>query len=115
MASLTLNLPEQLKQRVEPFSRWLPAILELSLLTLKTPAQGAASDLVAFLVSNPTPREVHGYRLPEASQKRVAELLTRNREGVLSDAEAQELDEYLRLEHVVRLVKANLADELTDA
>lgn len=113
MASLTLNLPEQLKARVEPFSRWLPAILELSLLALKTPAYESASELIAFLASNPTPREVHGYRLSEEAQQRVSRLLEQNREGSLGEDEAQELDEYLKLEHVVRLLKADLADELT--
>ena len=115
MASLTLNLPEQLKARVEPFSRWLPAILELSLLALKTPAYESASDLIAFLASNPTPREVHDYRLSNEVQKHVSQLLEQNCEGSLSQDEVAELDEYLKLEHVVRLVKVNLADELAGA
>ncbi len=113
MASVTLNLSDQLKARVEPFSRWLPAILEISLLALKTPAHKAASEVIEFLVSNPSAQAVHNYRLSEVSQKRVEGLLEQNREGVLGNADEQELDEYLRLEHVVRMVKAELAtDEL---
>ena len=108
MASLTLNVSEQLKSRVEPFSRWLPAILELSLLALKTPAHQAASELIAFLASNPSAREIHAYRLSDTDAKRVSKLLERNREGGLSQDEADELDEYLRLEHVVRMIKAKL-------
>ena len=111
MASLTLNVSEQLKSRVEPFSRWLPAILELSLLALKTPAHQAASELIAFLASNPSAREVHAYRLSDASAKRVAQLLEKNREGGLSQDEANELDEYLRLEHVVRMMKVKLTSD----
>ena len=111
MASLTLNVSEQLKTRVEPFSRWLPAILELSLLALKTPAHQAASDLIAFLASNPSARAVHTYRLSDTDAKRVAQLLEQNREGTLSEAETNELDEYLRLEHVVRIMKAKLTSD----
>ncbi len=113
MASVTLNLSDQLKARVESFSRWLPAILETSLLALKTPAYEAASEFIEFLASNPLPQAVHNYRLSEVVQKRVEGLLEHNREGILSDVEEKELDEYLRLEHVVRMVKAKLAtDEL---
>ena len=114
MASVTLNLSEQLKARVEPFGRWLPAILEVSLLALKTPAYEAASELIEFLVSNPSPQAVHDYRLSEFARKRVEILLEENRESGLSEDAEKELDEYLKLEHIVRMVKAKLStDELT--
>ncbi len=116
MPSVTLELSEELKARVEPFSRWLSAILELSLLALKTPASGAASELIEFLISNPSPGEVQAYQLPTWSQERVGALLERNRSAGLSDAETRELDEYLKLEHAVRLIKAKLtSDELASA
>ena len=110
---MTLTLPEQLKERLEPFSRWLPAILELSLLTLKTPAQQEVTALIEFLASNPTPGQVHDYRLSDPAQKRLEGLFAQNAEAVLAEAETRELDEYLKLEHVVRMIKARLSsDEL---
>lgn len=113
MASVTLELSEQLKAKVEPFSRWLPAILEIGLLTLRTPVSEAASEFVGFLTRNPLPREVHGYRLPEPFEKRAEALLEQNRERALRPSEERELDEFLALEQVVRKLKAELStDEL---
>jgi hypothetical protein len=108
MPSLTLDLSEQLQDRVKPFSRWLPAILEVSLLNLKSPAHQAASDFIEFLVSNPSEHSVGTYRLAEGTQGRVEQLLEKNRQGTLSEDETKELDDYFKLEHVVRVMKAKL-------
>ena len=91
------------------FPRWLPSILEISLLGLKTHANLAVGELIAFLALNPSPREVHGYRLPAPLQARVERLLEQNRSDALSDADHRELDECMALEHVVRLFKKRLA------
>ena len=104
----TVTLPDELAARVEPFGQWLPAVLELSLLGLKTSAREAADELVAFFVSNPTPQQVWEYKLAEKWQARVTNYLTQNREGSLTEAERLELDEFLSLEETFRLIKARL-------
>ena len=106
----TVTLPDDLAARIEPFGQWLPAVLELSLLALKTQAREAADELIAFFVSNPTAQNVWEYQLAEKWQTRVADYLTQNREGALSQAQRLELDEFLALEEVVRRVKARLAE-----
>jgi hypothetical protein len=111
MPSVTLDLSEQLQARVKPFSRWLSAILEVSLLNLKSPAHQAASDFIELLVSNPSEQTVRVYKLPEVAQQRVEHLLEKNRLGTLSEDETKELDDYLRLEHVTRVIKAKLKTE----
>jgi hypothetical protein len=108
MPSLTLDLSEQLQDKVKPFSRWVPAILEVSLLNLKSPAYGAASEFIDFLTSNPTEQAVGAYKLSEVFQERVEELLGKNREGRLTQDESTELNDYMRLEHVIRVIKAKL-------
>lgn len=108
MPSVTIELPEQLRARVAPFSRWLPVILEVSLLNLKSPAHQAAGDLIDLLVSNPSEQIVRDYQFDPSVQERVNTLLEKNRQGILSNAEAVELDDYLKLEHVVRLLKLKL-------
>ena len=105
----TITLPDDLAERVAPFDRWLPAILEVSLLGLKTPVHVAGADLVTFLSSNPPVEEVLAYRLSSPIQARVDALLERNRQGALSAAEETELDDYLELEHVVRMLKIELS------
>ena len=105
----TVTLPDDLAKRVQAFGRWLPAILEISLLGLKTPARDAADTLIAFFKTNPSAQEVWAYHLPEAQQKRIERLLEGERENALSEREQLELDEFMRLEQTVRLIKARLA------
>ena len=108
----TLTLPDDLAARVAPYERWLPAILEVSLLGLKTQAHVAAAELITFLSSNPSPREVSTYRLSTPRQARLETLLEGNRQGTLSQEDVAELDEFMALEHVVRLLKIESADTL---
>ena len=112
----TVTLPDDLAKRVETFGQWLPAVLEISLLRLKTPAREAADALIVFLVTNPSAKEVWSYRLPDAEQRRVGALLGRERENIIGELERAELDELMRLEQTVRLIKARLASgELASA
>jgi hypothetical protein len=116
MPSLILDLSEQLQDRVKPFSRWLPAILEVSLLNLKSPAYGAANEFIDFLTSNPSEHAVRSHKLSEAFQQRVEVLLEKNCSGTLSKDETTELDDYMKLEHVIRVIKLKLkAKELANA
>ncbi|MDQ3460108.1 MAG: hypothetical protein M3498_12525 [Deinococcota bacterium] len=107
----TVTLPDELAKRVEPFSRWLPTVLETSLLALKTPAVETASELVEFLASNPLAGEVHAYHVSERAQARMSRLLALNQAGVLGEAEARELDELIKLEHLIITLKASLTPE----
>jgi hypothetical protein len=108
MPSVTLDLTEQLQAKVHPFSRWPPIILEISLLNLKSPAYQAASEVIDFLTSNPSNEAVRAYKLSEDFQQRVEMLLKKNTSGVISENELAELDDYLKLEHVMGMVKAKL-------
>ncbi len=108
----TVTLPDDLAQWVEAFGQWLPAFLEISLLRLKTPVREMADALVAFLVTNPSATEVWAYYLPDALQERVEALLNGERENVLNEHERSELDEFMRLEQAVRLIKARLANSV---
>ena len=111
----TFTLPNDLAERVAPYERWLPAILEVSLLGLRTPAHLAAAELITFLSSNPSSQEVRAYRLSALLQARVEALLEQNRQGTLGDDDAAELDEFMALEHVVRLIKIESSDTLASA
>ena len=46
------------------------------------------------------------FKLPPEKQARLADLLPKNADGSLSAAERGELDEYERLEHLGRMLKA---------
>jgi len=55
------------------------------------------------------------FRPSEAAQARVEDLLEREKDGELSSAERSELDNYLQIEHLMRLAKARARDFLTSA
>ena len=108
----TVTLPDDLAERVEPFGRWLPTVLEISLLGLKTPASRTAGEIVAFLSTGPSSDEVATYRASVRSQERINRLLALNQAGFLGKVEAEELDELLRLENLLIMLKAELDKEV---
>ena len=102
----TVTLPDDLAERVEPFGRWLPTVLEISLLGLKTSASRTAGEVIEFLSTGPSTDEVAAYKASVRSQERMSRLLTLNQAGLLGEAEAEELDELLRLENLLIGLKA---------
>jgi len=65
-------------------------------------------DLLDLLAESADAQRVLAFRLSDAKQARLDELLERNREGILTDDESAELDAYERFEHIVRLLKARV-------
>ncbi len=70
-------------------------------------------EVIEFIASR-NPREVVDFKPSEAARQRVWELLERKRTETLPPQEATELDDYLELEHLMRLAKAR-ARQLLDA
>ncbi len=114
MVELTLTLPDELAKRVEPL-RYLPTILELSLLTLKTPAAQSVSEIIEFLSTNPSEQTVLEYHGTTRFQERANQLLELNRSGMISEAELKELDELLLLEHSMISLKSSLYEQQLSA
>jgi hypothetical protein len=109
MVEMTVQIPDELAERIEPMSRWLPTILELSLIGFKTLATATASEVVEFLSQNPSPQDVLDYHVSDAAQTRLQRLLALNDARLLSEAEQMELDQLQRLEHVIIMLKAQVA------
>jgi hypothetical protein len=63
-------------------------------------------ELVDFVARGSTPEEVANFRPSPEAQRRVADLLERQRESKLTDEEASELDGFVQLEHILGLAKA---------
>lgn len=63
-------------------------------------------ELVDFVARGSSPEEVANFRPSPEAQRRVADLLERQRESKLTDEEASELDGYVQLEHILGLAKA---------
>lgn len=74
----------------------------------------AYEEVVDFIASGTTPKNVIAFRPPEAAQERVSDLLQREKNSALSGPEKSELDHYMQLEHLMRLAKARARDFLVN-
>jgi hypothetical protein len=109
MIDMTLTVPDELAERLEPIGPWLPTVIELGLLGFRTRAAAAVTEVVGFLATNPSPNEVLKFHLSDEAQMRLRGLLALNSEGLLSEEERRELDELAQLEHVIIMMKARIA------
>jgi hypothetical protein len=68
-------------------------------------------DLVEMLAKSAKPEEVLSFQLSNEKQRRLDQLLSKNRDGSLSPEESAELDAFEQFEHVVRLLKARVREK----
>ncbi len=65
-----------------------------------------ANDEVIEFIAAQNPREVIAFKPSENAKRWVWELLEKQKQNALSPEEAAELQDYLKLEHLMRLAKA---------
>ena len=120
MTQITIEVPDELAQRLEPFQNQLSELLT-HLIASNLPDSNIASrpatyvhaaelpatylELLDFLVSRPTAQQILEFKVSEQSQNRLQTLLQRNREAALSSTEAAELDLYEQLDNMMSLLK----------
>lgn len=68
-------------------------------------------ELLEFLADATVGEKVLAFVPSPSIRARVDDLLERNRTAGLSEAESRELDEYERLEHLIRLLKARILEK----
>ncbi|GAB4194653.1 MAG: hypothetical protein Fur006_40560 [Coleofasciculaceae cyanobacterium] len=121
MAELTIQVPDELAQRLEPFRNRLPELLSRAVETIlsstskdsllpsvanPTDAPSPYAEVLDFLFTRPTPQEIAAFKVSAQAQERIRTLLDKNREGTLAEIEIAELDLYEQLEHMMILLKA---------
>ncbi len=121
MAELTIQISDELAQRLQPLQARLPELL--TQLANNIPPDPASSDFFStavsstietstysevldFLLARPTPEAIASFKVSDSSQMRLRKLLDKNREGGLSEVENAELDLYEQLDRLVTLLKA---------
>ena len=65
-----------------------------------------------FLGSAPNLDALANYRLPDDLQEHAHQLLEKNRDGSLTEAERHEMEEFRLIDHLLTLVKAKAKLEL---
>ncbi|MCE9554003.1 MAG: hypothetical protein K8T91_11595 [Planctomycetes bacterium] len=66
----------------------------------------AYEEIVAFIAAGTNPATVVSFQASDATKQRVADLIHLEKNDGLSAEEEAELNDYLRLEHIMRLAKA---------
>lgn len=80
------------------------------------PAATTLFDEIATLfASEPSPESILNFRPSQASLDRAGQLLELNRENALDDASRAELDQFEQAELLMRLVKARIRVNQTNA
>ena len=69
-------------------------------------ASPAYFEIIDFIAAGTTPEVVVRFRPSPESQRRVEELIEREKTGGLSGEEKAELDHFMELEHILRMAKA---------
>lgn len=114
MATLTIEVPDDLMERLAPIRDQLPELLRRCLQPSMLSTQ-VYRYILDFLASQPTPEQIAAFRPTLEMQQRLQYLLARNTEGSITLEEMQELDEYERIEHLIVLLKAGNLPYLTAA
>lgn len=111
MAQITLEIPDELWEKLEPMSDRLPELLALSLEQPPLPAR-IYQYILDFIASKPTPEEIIAFRPTPEMEERLKSLLERNKVGKITAAESKELDEYERIQHLMIMLKAGVFSKL---
>lgn len=74
----------------------------------------AYEEIIDFIAAGTTPSRVIAFQPSEEVKERVADLLSREKTTGLSPDESSELNQYLQLEHLMRLAKARARAHLAD-
>lgn len=67
----------------------------------------AHEELVHFIAAGSTPQAVLAFQASPATRDRVNALIRKEKDAQLVPEEKSELDDYLQLEHLMRLAKAH--------
>lgn len=114
MSAITLDLPDDLAERLRSLADRLPRVLALGIHELDaSPSQFAGtSEVLEFLATLPSPEETLALRPSPKLQARMTELLEKNRTSGLTPEEREEIRHYEYAEHLVRMAKGRALAKL---
>lgn len=120
MAQLTIDIPDELAQRLAPYQNQISEIfarlINNSLLNESTASLELTSnplstdfptylEIIDFLVNRPTSEQIANFKISERSQIRLQELLQKNRDANLLPSEIAELNLYEQLDTLMTMLK----------
>ena len=115
MTTITLEIPDHLVHTINEIGDQLPLVLEMGISRFAPLSTKAYVEAITFLTQEPTPSELSTFRFSNEVEKRISELLEKNRNDSLGKAEEVELERLILLEEQLQLVKANALIKLSQA
>ncbi len=116
MSVITLEVPDEIALQIgktpENLTFLLKEVLAAKLKKLSRPADSITpetlvyQELVDLLSSGPTTEKLAAFQISDTTQERLEDLIYRNREEDLTQAELTELETYIQLSHIVTRLKA---------
>lgn len=116
MTTITVEVPDELATRLNALRERLPELLSRLLASPEEKASQALKkaaihpayqEMMEFLGSSPTTKQIIDFRISATAQDRLEELLEKNRDEGLTEAESAELDVYELVHHSVVQLKAH--------
>lgn len=105
MVTVTLTLPDDLAAQIGADGERLSEIIAARL-RQSSSAVALNAYVIDFLASDPTPEEIMAFKPAAELQKRFQELVAKSKAGGLTRDETVELDEFLKVEELIRLIKS---------
>ena len=115
MAQITIDIPDDLAQRLAPFQSQFSDLFTCLIATrlLENPTidpanqttSGTYQEILDFLIDRPTSTQIINFKVSAASQSRLQTLLQKNSEVALTAAETAEIDLYQQLDTLVGFLK----------
>ena len=68
-------------------------------------AARAYEEVIDLIAAGPTPSALLDFHPSEEAKRRVSKLIEQEKDGTITAEEKSELDHYMQLEHIMRLVK----------
>ncbi|MCI0524163.1 MAG: hypothetical protein L0Y75_02780 [Acidobacteria bacterium] len=116
MTTITLDVPDDLAVRLDPLRDRLTDLISqaLELMPEGRQANGASApgsypvfdEMIDFLAGGPTPQQIIEHKASPTVQARLEELLDKNREEGLTEAETAEMNTFRQVNHMMILLKA---------
>ncbi|MFN8491914.1 MAG: hypothetical protein U0350_30215 [Caldilineaceae bacterium] len=112
MVQLTIEVPEDLADRLQPVRNRMADILELGLRDIEPLNQPLYNELIEFLSRGPRPQEILAFRPSAVVNERISILLDKNQSGSLNASEQAELEQAEQLDYLMTLIKVRVRQHL---
>ena len=74
----------------------------------------AFDEVIDFITSIPQPEQIQAYQPSETAQNRLEQLLDKKRDALLNEEEVHELEQFLLVEHLMRVAKKKAKRQLEE-